>query len=67
MDKRDRDFVHLNNQPIQKGIFCPSEKTKSTKTVESFSAWNDSEANAYTLMDLPLRAPTVSVFCHLKL
>ncbi|GAB0192389.1 melanopsin [Grus japonensis] len=54
----DRDFVHLNNQPIQKGISCPSEDPKSTKIVESFNAWNDSEANAYTLMDLPLRAPT---------
>ncbi|KAF4788710.1 melanopsin isoform X1 [Turdus rufiventris] len=53
-----KDFVHLNNQPVQKGIFCPSEETKSTKSVESFNAWNDSETSAYILMDLPPRAPT---------
>ncbi|KAJ7403079.1 Melanopsin-A [Pitangus sulphuratus] len=53
-----KDFVHLNNQPIQRGISCPSEEANSTKIVEAFNAWNDSEANAYTLMDLPLRAPT---------
>ncbi|RMC11727.1 hypothetical protein DUI87_11850 [Hirundo rustica rustica] len=52
------DFVHLSNKPIQKGIFCSSEDTKSTKTVESFNAWNDLEASDYTLMDLPLRTPT---------
>ncbi|KAI1231672.1 Melanopsin-A, partial [Lamprotornis superbus] len=40
------------------GDLLSLEETKSTKTVESFNAWNESEANAYTLMDLPLRAPT---------
>lgn len=58
------DFVHMNSQPIQRGISCPSEDPNSTKTVESIDAWNDLEAVAYTLMDLPLRAPTVSAFCH---
>ncbi|XP_071896205.1 melanopsin isoform X3 [Anas platyrhynchos] len=48
----------MNSQPIQRGISCPSEDPNSTKTVESLDAWNDSEAVAYTLMDLPLRAPT---------
>nr|XP_021152971.1 melanopsin isoform X2 [Columba livia]XP_021152972.1 melanopsin isoform X2 [Columba livia]XP_021152973.1 melanopsin isoform X2 [Columba livia] len=55
------DFVHLNNQPILRGISCPSEDPNSTKIVEYFNAWNDLEANAYTLMDLPLGAPTMTV------
>nr|XP_021152974.1 melanopsin isoform X3 [Columba livia] len=54
-------FVHLNNQPILRGISCPSEDPNSTKIVEYFNAWNDLEANAYTLMDLPLGAPTMTV------
>nr|XP_021152975.1 melanopsin isoform X4 [Columba livia]XP_021152976.1 melanopsin isoform X4 [Columba livia] len=56
-----QDFVHLNNQPILRGISCPSEDPNSTKIVEYFNAWNDLEANAYTLMDLPLGAPTMTV------
>ncbi|PKU37508.1 melanopsin isoform x1 [Limosa lapponica baueri] len=59
------DFVHLNNQPIQRGISCPSEDPNSIKTVESFNAWNDLGATAYTLMDLSLRAPT-SRYQHLS-
>ncbi|OPJ84669.1 melanopsin [Patagioenas fasciata monilis] len=56
-----QDFVHLNNQPVPRGISCPFEYPNSTRIVESFNAWNDSEANAYTLMDLPLGAPTMTV------
>ncbi|XP_061304108.1 melanopsin [Pezoporus flaviventris] len=55
------DFVHVNSQLIQREISCPCEDTNCTKIVESFNTWNDLEANAYTLMDLLLRDPTMIV------
>ncbi|KAM9010018.1 melanopsin [Ara ararauna] len=57
--------MNLRAKPIKqvspfKGgwISCPFDDPNCTKIVESFNTWNDLEANAYTLTDLPLRAPT---------
>ncbi|XP_062436231.1 melanopsin [Rhea pennata] len=50
----------MNSQRIQREISCSSEDPSCTKIVESLNAWNDSEANAYKRVDLPLRAPTMT-------
>ncbi|OXB68093.1 hypothetical protein ASZ78_003334 [Callipepla squamata] len=46
------------SQLVQRGIACLSEDSISTKIVEFLNSWNDLEVIAYTLMDLPLKAPT---------
>ncbi|OXB70914.1 UNVERIFIED_CONTAM: hypothetical protein H355_011109 [Colinus virginianus] len=50
----------LGHQPTgsKGGIACLPEDSISTKIVEFLNSWNDLEAIAYTLMDLPLKAPT---------
>ncbi|XP_029466555.1 melanopsin [Rhinatrema bivittatum] len=48
----------MNDQSIQRGISCPPRDINCTKILESMNAWNDSEANAYRLVDLPPIPPT---------
>ncbi|EMP26532.1 Melanopsin-A [Chelonia mydas] len=49
----------MNIQSIRRGIFCPPQNPNCTSTVESLKGvWNDTEANAYKLVDLPPVAPT---------
>ncbi|CAM5156428.1 unnamed protein product [Natator depressus] len=49
----------MNIQSIRRVIFCPPQNPNCTSTVESLKGvWNDTEANAYKLVDLPPVAPT---------
>ncbi|KAM9132613.1 melanopsin [Pangshura tecta] len=46
-------------QSIRRGISCPPQNPNCTSTVESLKGvWNDTEANAYKLVDLLPVAPT---------
>ncbi|XP_066549308.1 melanopsin-A [Amia ocellicauda] len=48
-------------QSVRRGISCPPRDPNCTRIVETLSAWNDTEVNAYKLVDLPPLATTVAM------
>nr|XP_033798843.1 melanopsin [Geotrypetes seraphini] len=51
-------LLNMNAQSIERGTSCSPQDINCTKILESLSAWNDTEANAYRLMELPPIPPT---------
>ncbi|XP_001377369.2 melanopsin [Monodelphis domestica] len=51
----------MNPSPMLRGLSCPAQDTNCTKIMASMSEWNNTEEDAYHLVDLPSIAPTAVV------
>ncbi|XP_069466870.1 melanopsin isoform X3 [Ambystoma mexicanum] len=51
----------MSHRSVRRGISCPPHDVNCTRIIETLTAWNDSQVNAYKLVELPDATPTGTV------